>query len=172
MPGSDERRNPPAPTRHGRPHASSTAQGHQHAGTIGPASTPDGLRILIVEDETSLGRAAARVLARDGHEAVAVESAEEALVVLGGCDSRQSFDVVISDVGLPGMSGWQLAFLMRASYPDVAIVITSGWAVALSDDEMARLGIAPEDFVSKPYSRDDLRRVLASVASRRDRPGA
>jgi len=61
---------------------------------------------------------------------------------------------------------------MRASYPDVAIVITSGWAVALSDDEMARLGIAPEDFVSKPYSRDDLRRVLASVASRRDRPGA
>lgn len=168
MPGSGERRVASAPSpAEGK--GSSAIERDDRWGAPAHSGAPGGLRVLVVEDEAPLGRATVRLLARDGCDAMAVESAEEALVVLRECDTRPAFDVVVSDVGLPGMSGWQLASVMRSTYPDVAVVFTSGWAGSLPDDAVARLGMSPDDVVSKPYSRDDLRRVLASVASRRDR---
>ena len=157
--------------RDGQATPSASCAAEQEAG-IERRFAPGRLRVLIVEDEALLGRAASRILARDGHQAVAVGTAEEALLVLSESHTLEPFDVVLSDVGLPGMSGWQLASIMRSTYPSVVVVITSGWASSLPDDAAARLGMDPEDFVSKPYSRDDLRRVLASVASRRDRAAA
>lgn len=170
MPRSGEWRNAMVPSPLTRPPSAAAAAEHEcQREDASVVSCPPGcLRILIVEDEAALGLTVARVLTRDGHEAVAVESAEDALLALRRCDPRQVFDVVISDVGLPGMSGWQLASAVRTRYPDVAVVITSGWAAA-PDDAATGLGISLDGFVPKPYSRADLRRVLAAVAARRDR---
>ena len=125
-----------------------------------PASAgTERLRVLSVDDDRGVGAALVRVLRPEGHQVVAVSSGEEALRRLADAP----FDVVISDLGLGGgMDGWELARRIRAEWPHVRFVLSSG-SVSVDELEARRLGA--DAVLAKPYRPEDLRRMLLSYAA-------
>ena len=94
----------------------------------------------------------------DGHAVLQAPSGPEALARLG---EGTPVDLVLTDLGMPEMTGWDVARAVRQRWPGLAIGLVTGWAVALemSDDE--RRGV---DFVlAKPYTVETLRSALATV---------
>jgi PAS domain S-box-containing protein len=139
------------------------------AGQPSVAGAPAPLRLLVVEDEMALRQVLVRMLSLDGHAVTAVATAEEAQACFPPRDSAlpSPFDVVLTDIGLPGASGWHLAHGVRSQFPAVAIVIASGWGASIGDDELAAIGLTRNHLVAKPYQVDDLRKVLALTQSER-----
>lgn len=105
-------------------------------------------RILLVEDEMVLRATASRILESAGHIVVAAASGEAALAALQGSDA---IDIVVTDVGLPGMSGWEFLAELRKHYPDLPVIVASGW-VEEGDAKMAAAAELPRDrLLGKPY---------------------
>ena len=144
--------------------ASRTALATQvHAGSA-PVKT-DGLRILLVEDDEDIRESAHELLEVLGHQVRAVASAEVAQEALGAGD----FDVLFTDVSLPGRSGVELAREAVRRHPGLRVIIASGHgtAVVTSGGEVAGAVLLP-----KPYSLPELKGALAQVeASRREGAG-
>lgn len=107
--------------------------------------------ILVVEDEDTVRRVTARLLNRLGYAVTTAASAEEALALLE-CRGAP-FSLVLTDVVMPGLTGIELAEVLRAREPDVRILFMSGYP-------SRELGQNPEDppspFLPKPFSVDDL----------------
>ncbi len=120
-----------------------------------PAICPEqiSLRILVVEDNPDVGKFAISALADLGHAIVFARDAEEALDVLDGQTTR--FDVVFSDVMMPGMTGIELGREIRRRYPETAILLTSGYSEVIS-----REGSHGFDLLRKPYSMGELAAAL------------
>jgi CheY-like chemotaxis protein len=116
------------------------------------------LRILAVDDEPAMGSMIRRILRSDGHIVVTATSGEEALRHL----TAQSFDVVISDVGMgPGMNGWDLAEEVRRRTPRVPVVLATGWGATIEPADAQAKGI--DAVLAKPYLPADLKSVLAHL---------
>lgn len=110
-----------------------------------------GLRILFVEDDPTLRMLTGEVMAELGHSVTLGESAEVALRKL----AEQHFDVLFTDIGLPGMSGLELARQVRRSHPQLGIVIASGYVVDAKTE-----GLESILTVLKPYDIDQVRKLL------------
>lgn len=117
-----------------------------------------GLRILFVEDDPTLRMLTGEVLTELGHRVEVSETAEEALEFL----DRQPFDVLLTDVGLAGMSGIDLARQAGARHPELALVIASGYAVS-----PAEVGIDRLRTMIKPYDIHQVRELLDAIRSER-----
>ncbi len=111
-------------------------------------------RILLVDDDVLIAMSSADMLSDLGHDVVEVHSGKEALALI---DGGASFDLLITDYSMPGMTGAQLAKAMRDRLPALPILLASGYADLPSgmEIEVARLG--------KPYSQDQLAAMLAKL---------
>ncbi len=124
-------------------------------------STPPSKRgtVLLVDDERVIRKATSRVLASAGFEVVTAASAEEARVRLA---QSPGIDLVLTDLSMPGESGWELARSLREARPDLPIVFMSGY-VLVANDEPAPAG-AEIPLLRKPFRRDELLETLAAAA--------
>jgi PAS domain S-box-containing protein len=123
-----------------------------------------GLQILIVDDETDTLDLISMELAQHGAKVTGVSSAEEALQTL----SRQTFDVLISDIGMPQMDGYELMRQIRKQEdgkkkPIPAIALT---AYARVQDRMRAILAGYSTHVAKPVEANELVTVVASLAGR------
>jgi PAS domain S-box-containing protein len=123
------------------------------AGALGPASRR--ARILVVEDNASVGEFARQLLHDFGYETVWASHAAEALERL---ENDGAFDLVFSDVVMPGMSGVELAAELRKRWPTVPIVLTTGYSDTLADQ-----GAQGFELLRKPYSVEALSHILRRV---------
>lgn len=117
-------------------------------------------RILYVDDEPSLCRAFARLFREDDRFDIrTVHSPEEAIALMG----RESFDVVVSDLRMPGMSGIELLTAARQRLPDARRLLVSGYADFESAlDAINEVGV--DRLLTKPWQNEELRAaVLAAV---------
>jgi two-component system NtrC family sensor kinase len=131
-----------------------------------PAVAGSGMSVLVVEDNIELGNFAADGLTELGYSITLVDNATDALTELVSDADR--FDVVFSDVVMPGMTGLDLAQAMRDRCISVPVVLTTGYSHALSQD-----GVGGFELVQKPYSIEELSRVLHQAARlKRVRDGA
>jgi response regulator RpfG family c-di-GMP phosphodiesterase len=123
-----------------------------------------GRSVLVVDDDVATRALIARQLRRAGLEVLAVESGERVLVEAP--DRYTSFDVVILDVHLPGMSGLDLASLIQARRPTQPIVLITGD----SDPRLAREALArgPVSFLLKPFEMYELQAAVNQALVRRD----
>ncbi|MFO1070122.1 MAG: response regulator [Geminicoccaceae bacterium] len=115
-----------------------------------------GLRILLVEDNVLIRMSTAAMLQDLGHSVREAGDADEALALLeAGPD-----DVLMTDIGLPGMSGTELAAAALSRWPALRVVFVSGQEPAggPSRPDGARV-------LAKPYDREGLRRVLSAATS-------
>ncbi len=107
-----------------------------------------GLRVLLVEDNEQVRRFAEHLLEEMHCEVTSAQSGEAALAVLG----KESFDLLFTDVVMPGMSGIELANRVRKEFPDLPILLASGYS-----EEVVRGAANKFRMISKPYG-------LASVS--------
>lgn len=103
-------------------------------------------RILLVEDEDMVRAVAERALARAGHEIIACPGGEEGLAAI---EDGSAFDLVVSDVVMPGMDGPAMVRAIRERRPDIPVLFMSGYA-----EESLRKDIDIPDmhFIAKPFS--------------------
>ena len=125
------------------------------ASDIGPALAA-GARILVVEDNPEVGNFAAEALSEMGYQAILASDGKTALERLR--DDRAKYDVVFSDVVMPGMSGVELSQELRRLYPDLPVILTSGYSSVL-----AQSGTHGFELLHKPYSVAELAKVLRKV---------
>ncbi|HEX9369845.1 MAG TPA: GAF domain-containing protein, partial [Roseiflexaceae bacterium] len=113
--------------------------------------------ILFVESEAMVRDATVRVLTRWGHKVAQASGGVEALQMF----APDTYDVVISDLGMPDMNGWELLGLIKQRDRRVPTILITGWGRQFSDEESRSRGV---DFViEKPFDQDDLREVLAEA---------
>ncbi len=120
-------------------------------------------RILVVDDDDMIGMLLRRILGRE-HEVVVVHDAVSALKVLAG---DVNFDVILSDVMLPGMSGTELLAELNANHPTLAarmVFLTGG---AFSPEARAVLAVTTTPVLDKPFDRAKLRAVVDDLVRRR-----
>lgn len=110
--------------------------------------------VLLVEDNEEVGEFAEALLRELGHRVVRARSGNEALEVA----SASRFDVVLSDVVMPGMSGLELADSLAASHPALPVILTTGYS-----DEIARSGAGGRPVLLKPYRLDALASVIEAA---------
>lgn len=137
----------------------------EHAGEAAEAGDNDlplgrGACVLVVEDNNEVGMFATEALGELGYTTVWATDASKALQELTMGAGR--FDVVFSDVMMPGMSGVELGQEIARLYPRLPIVLTSGYSEVL-----AQGGTHGFELVHKPYSIDTLSRALRKVVKRR-----
>ena len=116
-----------------------------------------GTCVLVVEDNRDVGVFTTQSLAELGYVTIWAADAQEALIELERDSSR--FDIVFSDVVMPGMNGIDLGKTIRSRYPDLPVVLTSGYSNVLAQD-----GTHGFELLHKPYSVEQLSRVLRKVA--------
>jgi CheY-like chemotaxis protein len=119
--------------------------------------------VLVVEDDEIVRRVAIRVLKRGGFVVHDVGNGVEALEVL----ARERIDVLVTDTVMPRMGGGELAARVARDYPDVGIVMASGYTV----DALNRQGPIPESalFIEKPYAADTLTAIVRRAFDARTR---
>ncbi len=124
-----------------------------------------GQRILVVEDNVGVGQFATQILEDLGYRPVWAANAEEALEELGRAGSR--FDLVFSDVVMPGMGGVALAQELRTRAPYLPVVLTSGYSHVLAQSDAHGF-----ELLHKPYSAEQLGRILHQMLGLRAKVGA
>jgi PAS domain S-box-containing protein len=114
-------------------------------------------RILVIDDEMEIADVLRDALVAEGH------SVETALTGTDGVRlaSASRYDLVFTDLGMPDMTGWEVADRIRNEDPKVPVVLVTGWGASLDEEEVRRRGISA--VVHKPFEIDDLVRTAASV---------
>jgi PAS domain S-box-containing protein len=119
------------------------------------------LTVLVVDDESALRNALVRYLGRKGINAEGAEDGAAALRIL----SERNFDVIISDVRMPGMSGREFLEELRRDRPELVARLVFSSGDALAADTAALIQDAARPTVTKPFDFAALERVIREVAS-------
>ena len=123
---------------------------------------PEGLRVLLVEDNPQVRDFAEGLLLDLGCKVVPADSAQAALKLL----EAEPIDLVLSDVVMPGMSGVELARRMLESHPDVPVLLATGYS-----DEIVKRG-SEFEVLAKPFGAADLSKAMAATLSSSRRPAS
>jgi CheY-like chemotaxis protein len=118
-------------------------------------------RILCVEDDRTIRENTSEALRDAGFEVLEAEDGHEAMNIL---TDPAAVDVLFTDVKMPGsLDGVDLVNSVRAEHPEIPVVITSGYALGLS--ERLRALMPPTIFVMKPYSLDRIVELLKALTA-------
>jgi len=128
-----------------------------------PPRKGQGRRVLVVEDNVDVGTFSTQLLQDLGYKTTWAANAAEALRLI---DEVGGFDVVFSDVVMPGMSGVELGKEIGRRHPALPVVLTSGYSDVLAEE--GRHGF---ELLKKPYAAEELSRVLRRATRRRHGQG-
>ena len=117
--------------------------------------------LLIVEDEASLREVVAERLGDNGYDVVQAANGEEAIERL----AEFAFDIVITDLRLPGIDGGKVLEAALARYPEIIGIVVTGYGTV--KDAVAAIKRGATDFVTKPFQFDELLHVLDSALEQR-----
>ncbi|WP_346695542.1 response regulator transcription factor [Thermophilibacter mediterraneus] len=121
-------------------------------------------RILAIDDERAILDALARVLGRDGHEVVRVTEPEKVPQM-----DLARYDLVLCDVMMPGIDGFELVRRIRPSFDGPILFLTARVA---EEDAVTGYGLGADDYVRKPFGAAELRAKVAAHLRRERRPHA
>ena len=123
------------------------------------------LRILCIDDDLRLREGLKEILEMDSHEVVVVENGEKGIeAVQETMQGKKEFDVVITDLGMPDMDGWEVAEKIKELTPDTPVLLLSGWGNLMDDKEEK-----PQDvdaILGKPPKIGELRQTFRAVLSK------
>ncbi|MDB4995350.1 MAG: Response regulator of zinc sigma-54-dependent two-component system [Myxococcaceae bacterium] len=119
--------------------------------------------ILIVEDDAAVGKVLAMLLAQAGFETEHVASAEAGLALL----ETRPFDVVLSDIRMPGMDGMQLLAELGKRFPELPVILLTAHGSVPMAVEAMKAGAV--DFLLKPFEKEEILFVVAKALARSQR---
>jgi len=134
------------------------------------ATTPDtldtdisvsgkGQRILVVDDEPALKELATHILSGNGYIVFDADNARSAL----DCLKKEKIDLILSDVIMPDVDGYELASIVRDNYPGVKIILASGFTKF--ESQKPELQDLTENMLHKPYTTTDLLAAISDLLS-------
>jgi two-component system cell cycle sensor histidine kinase/response regulator CckA len=103
--------------------------------------------VLVAEDEEAMARLLEKILTEHGYQVLVARDGEEAVELYN--HHGQEVDVVLLDIGLPKMAGWDVVAKIREKNPNVNVVVASGYIEPAVKSKMYQLGV--KDFIYKPY---------------------
>jgi len=122
-----------------------------------PRRPETGARILVVDDEPQIRQLLARALKREGYRVTTFSDGREALVEL----ERESADILITDLRMPAISGLDLIQAAKDLRPDLGSILITAFASTETAVQALRYGA--DDYLTKPFALDDLRKVVGRV---------
>jgi CheY-like chemotaxis protein len=118
-------------------------------------------RILVVDDEAPVRELLRDLLEHDGCRVYMAPGSREAL----GLFEVHQFDGVFTDVGMPGMSGWELAHAIRQRNKTIPIAVVTGWGEAVGSDEQKEAGV--DWVIAKPFHAEKISEIAAEISRQR-----
>jgi PAS domain S-box-containing protein len=115
--------------------------------------------ILLVDDEKVIVQLESQMLKRIGYRITTCENGDEALAVFS--ENPEAFDLVITDMNMPGMAGDRLAREMIAIRPDIPIIICTGFSEKIGQDEARAMGV--KGYLMKPVAISEMSRKVREV---------
>ena len=119
-------------------------------------------KVLVVDDDAVVGHSINRVLSEQGFQVREALSGREALEELG----HQNFDMVFTDIRMPGMDGLDMAARMKKSHPELPVVVMTGFGTEASEKRAHDIGVA--GFLRKPLSPESIIENAERVLRERD----
>ncbi len=114
-------------------------------------------KILVVDDDAINREICVEVLEPLGHQIHAAASGNEALERI----TRDSFDLVITDLSMPGVSGWDVAKKVKKASPSTRVMLLSGWSVQQDPEQTKAAGI--DLVLSKPVQLNELAQAVQKL---------
>lgn len=130
----------------------------------GAQSVLAGWRVLIVDDDPFGRDLLVQLVATAGCQAQAAAGGEEALA----CLKREPYDLVLADIVMPEIAGWQVARAARIQNPAAVVILFSGWELAPGDPSLEEIGA--DAFLSKPVRMPELIEAVLRALATRTRP--
>ncbi|MBW6487012.1 MAG: response regulator [Syntrophobacterales bacterium] len=124
------------------------------------------IRLLIIDDEIVVQRSCYDIFAEKKskhdikYDVHTVSSADEALRIL----EKECFDIVLTDLKMPGLSGIELIPIIKAGNPETVIVVMTGFSTVSTAVEAMKLGAT--DFIPKPFTPDEIMDAVENALAR------
>lgn len=134
------------------------------AASAPPPEVARRARILLIDDKEEVLGTLKEILVSAGHTVSAAESGEAGIAAF----RQGEFDLVLSDLGMPGMSGWDVAREVRESKPTVPVVLVTGWDEQVDPELLRQSGVVR--VVAKPVEMEGLLRIVSDVLRGRTGP--
>jgi len=123
------------------------------------------MKILVVDDEGIVLDSCQRVLEADGFDAYLVPSADKALESM----EHEDFALLLIDVKMPGHDGMYLMREVKERWPDIPIIVMSGYDTTETIEEAVEMGAAT--FIAKPFTPDELLETIRQVIKKEESSG-
>jgi PAS domain S-box-containing protein len=120
-------------------------------------------RILLVDDEQFILSSMKRALERTGYSVASARNGDEALEIFGR--DPGSFDLVITDLTMPGMEGRDLIRRLKGIRPDIPVILSTGYGDTVDEQEMKSIGI--NELLMKPAGTGELKNAVARAVQKR-----
>ena len=115
------------------------------------------IRVLWVDDEEMIRNVGEKLLKILNHSVDVAANGEEALNLL----QNNQYDLMITDIGMPNMSGWQLAERIKGNYPEMKVAVVTGWGADVSNEEKEKYGLGY--VLAKPIRMVQLKHLVGEV---------
>ena len=112
------------------------------------------ITVLVVDDELMMRKLVEKILTRAGFQVVLAGDGEEALQVL----SARRIDIIISDIKMPRLNGFDLLRKVKQSYPNIAVVIMTAYGDTYSVKDALLLGA--DEYITKPFQSQEIALVV------------
>jgi PAS domain S-box-containing protein len=141
------------------PAAAEAIENVQENGTSGAAAKR--VTILLVDDDPEIIEVLGLTLEHLGHRVRGITNGREAIEAF----KKGNYDLVITDLGMPDVSGWDIARAVKEIKPDVPVLLITGWGMQIKKEQL----VGVDGVISKPFGRDVLSAKIAEVFSPRKR---
>jgi len=119
-------------------------------------------RILVIEDEEQVSSALSKILSQFNHQVMVANSGEEGIRLF----KENQFDIVLTDLGMPGLSGWEVCRAIKSLSPQTPVGMITGWGAQLSEEEIEENKL---DFlISKPFDFNEILRLISEKMASRE----
>ncbi|UCE05114.1 MAG: response regulator, partial [bacterium] len=132
----------------------------QEKQAVFPPSEKQMARILVVDDEEENLNLMSELLEMLGYQVVTASNGEQGLEKFR---TEGPYNIVFTDLGMPGISGWKLTAALKKLDPKLPVVLMTGWGFQLQDEEVKEKKV--DYVISKPFSVKDITRVVNQILS-------
>jgi PAS domain S-box-containing protein len=115
--------------------------------------------ILVIDDDEFVRNVLSRTLAQANHQVTLADNGEKGVQVF----KEGKFDIVLTDLGMPGMSGWEVCRIIKEISPQTPVGMITGWGVEKIRNEVEEYGL--DFFISKPFDFNHILNVLSEAMS-------
>jgi CheY-like chemotaxis protein len=117
--------------------------------------------VLLVDDDATILDVIGEALREVGHDVLVCNAGAAAIVAM---EEDGKFDVLVTDLGMPGVNGWDVARRARQLDPPLPVIVISGWGAQITQDQLEAAGV--KMILPKPFRLEQIRQAISGINPR------